>query len=213
MIGQLFLLALVVACSPQAAAGKLRAKEASWLGTVVADGNSLTWGAAASDPAVTSYPAVLKRLSGWDVWNRGARDETTEGMTATAPERVDPLRPALVIAWEGINSCLDRRDSPAEAYLSLTAYIRARRAAGARVVVLTVLPSPQLAAFAPAYNSRVTGNAAGADFVVDLGLDLRLIDPADHRYFFTDQVHLIDAGYQAVAEDVFAVVGKIALVK
>lgn len=168
-------------------------------GLVVCDGNSLTFRAQSDD----SWPTELRRITGDHVENLGTWGFATEELLELAPYRVDPLHPDTVIIWEGINSFTVYKDSAVSTYGYLSQYIAGRHAAGVRhVVALTTTPSPELGKFQADYNALIVANRGGADQVVDLTQDPRLADPMNATYFYSDHLHLVDAGYRAVAEDV-----------
>lgn len=180
------------------------------LPVVICDGNSLTYGYESSNPATKSYPAVLATLLpvGWSVQNTGVGGQTTEGMIARAASAVDSLynsaRPQnIVVAWEGINSLANTADTAAQAYASMTDYIKARKSVGFKVVLCTTIKWGTATAVKEtarqAYNALVLANTAGADRVVDLASEAKFSDPTNATYFNGDSIHLTDAGYAAVA--------------
>lgn len=94
----------------------------------------------------------------------------------------------------------------ASVYESLRTYCEQRRAAGFRVIVLTVLPSHRTETFEAtrlAFNAMVRdGWPDFADALADIGADPRIGDSGDEynaQYYLTDQLHLTNAGNAVMA--------------
>jgi len=182
-------------------------------GLVVFDGCSLVDDAGV--PPEDGMPAQVMALlpAGLDMKNLGVGGQTTQMMAADAATEVDPLhnasRPASVlVAWEGTNDLIAGTGPPydaREAYRHLAEYCRARQRAGFRVVICTVLPRGQSAAF---YEARNALNAelraqwtSFADALADVGADKTIgADGAEtDPTYYRDTVHLTAAGYAIVA--------------
>lgn len=131
-------------------------------------------------------------------------------MLADAPAEVD----ARYDPYADLNVCLVlagggdfRRDaSAASIYSSLRDYCQQRRAAGFRVVVLSVLPSNRPETFEAtrlAYNAMVRATwREFADGLADLAGDSRigdLGDESDRQFYLSDQLHLTNAGNAVMA--------------
>lgn len=69
--------------------------------TVLALGDSLTYGSGA--PKNASYPAVLSRITGWNVINAGIPGNYSYQALARLPRLLDRYKPALVLTCIGIN--------------------------------------------------------------------------------------------------------------
>ena len=102
----------------------------------------------------------------------------------------------------------DFRDgrTAADVYDSLRAYCLARRAAGFRVLVLTVLPSNRPETFEAArlaYDVMLRGGwDTFADGLVDVAADHRIGDTGDEldgQFYLEDQLHLTNAGSAVMA--------------
>jgi lysophospholipase L1-like esterase len=178
-------------------------------GLIVFDGNSLTFGTG-STPG-NDYPSrVMQALTGgpWVAHNVAVGGQSTAAMIADAASQIDILRSAsyshnIVLCFTG---SVDRwADGNAAREAKLKAYCTARRAAGFKVVVLTLTsyagenwPGTTRAEF----NDWVRANYTSfADAVADVAADPKVGGPAAYanRTYFTDGIHLTDAGYAVVA--------------
>jgi len=92
----------------------------------------------------------------------------------------------------------------AAAYTSASSIITKAKATGFLVGICPIISRGDAAYTAPvqaervSYNSAVSGNAGGADFIVPLTGDAVLGDPVGYNnttYYNGDKVHLLDAGY------------------
>jgi len=182
-------------------------------GLVVFDGCSLVddAGLAPEDGMPAQVMGLLP--AGLDMKNLGVGGQTTRMMAADAGAQVDPLyaaaRPAnILVCWEGTNDLIVGGAPPYDArsaYRHLAAYCAARRRAGFRVVICTVLPRGQSAAF---YEARNALNAelrahwrSFADALADVAADKTIgADGAEtDATYYRDTVHLTAAGYAIVA--------------
>jgi lysophospholipase L1-like esterase len=182
-------------------------------GLVVFDGCSLVddSGVARQDGMPAQVMALLP--SGLAMKNLGVGGQTTQMMASDATTQVDPLYdPArlanVLVAWEGTNDLIAGTRPPydaLQAYRHLAAYCAARRRAGFRVVICTVLPRGRSAAF---YKARDALNAelrthwtTFADALADVGADPTIgADGAEtNATYYRDTVHLTPAGYTIVA--------------
>ena len=184
---------------------------------LVFDGNSLTAGVGASSSA-KNYPNQVIRIlgalpsSGLSFFNFGVPSQTTTMMSDDAGSQIDPLSPGagrrgIVVAWE-ITNDLYFGATAEDAYQHFLNYCQARRAAGWKVIALTILP--RTAGQAPldfeenrmVINERIRSHYIEfADGLADVAQDSRLNNPENTQYF-TDRVHLTDEGYAIVARAV-----------
>src|SRR5712692_7390936 len=186
---------------------------------ILCDGNSLTDGAGALS-AANSYPRQLDRFlttlgAKVLVQDLGVSSQTTLDMLAKAHTQIDPLfnpkfNVNVVVAWEGTNQ-LYFGATGQQAYQSLVQYCVGRRAAGFRVLILTLLPRGNSSvAFETDRNFVNTALRTNwpqfADGLVDVAADTRFQDVTNRTYYSWDQVHLNDTGYQIVAQQVGAAV-------
>ena len=177
---------------------------------VVWDGGSIIAGHGA-DPGC-EFPvqtlAMVPRIC--DSYVSSSGNAKIADMIAEAPLEVDAhydpsadLDVCLVQAGGG-----DFRlgSSAASVYAALQDYCRARRAAGFRVLVLTVLPSDRPETFEAtrlAYDAMLRqGWPKFADGLVDVAADQRIGDTGDEydgQFYLDDELHLTDAGYAVMA--------------
>ena len=177
---------------------------------VVWDGGSIIVGHGA-DPGYefpTQTLALVPRVCrSYLSYDPGA---TIADMLAEGPGEVDARHQTAA----DLNLCVvqagggDFRDGAAAAdvYVALKSYCAARRAAGFRVVVLTILPASDPVTFEAtrlAFNGMVRGSwKTFADGLVDIAADPRIGDPGDNldRQFYTqDALHPNDAGNAVMA--------------
>lgn len=160
---------------------------------VVAFGDSLTRGTGAD--AGEDYPAVLARLSGWNVINAGIPGERSDAGLARLPSVIDEYRPDLVILCHGGNDILAGADDAAIA-ANLRQMIEAARAGGADVVLLGVPKRGLLLESAAFYGELAAGLGVPCD-------DEILPRILSRNALKSDYVHPNAAGYALLAEAVW----------
>lgn len=182
----------------------------------VLDGNSLTAGQGATVPFVTSYPGVLKTqlaakgVPTRDVHDRGLGGQTTQQMIDGFNTRVLPffdsfyLRNYLVF-FEVRNSTTNGQTA-SQILSQYQTYSALGRAAGFYVVACTAPPTDGDAVgqgVAGAANALIRANwRSFADAFIDLEL-VPQFTPAGNLAnptYFSDGVHLTDAGYALIAQ-------------
>lgn len=185
-------------------------------------GDSLTNGYA-SGGALTSYPARVAAANGWAFgqWtNLGHVGVNMTTMKQEALDEIDPMLPLLgstplwLAAWEWYNQ---RNVATATTTAAIASYFQARRAAGAAKLVM--LSSTDAAdgqdnvAARATYNAWLDANAASYCDVYlpvhkssanggasEIGPEGACPNASPYTpYFHTDGIHLIDAGYQVLA--------------
>jgi acyl-CoA thioesterase-1 len=183
--------ALLAACGRKA---KLAALPAG--ATVLALGDSLTFGTGASSPQ-SSYPAVLARETGWSVVNAGVPGDTSQGALARLPALLQEHAPSLVVVGIGGNDFL-RRLPVADTRTHVRAICRQAMAAGAQVLLVAI---PEVSALAAAARS-LGDHALYAELASELEIPLHaggwagvLSDPA----LRSDAIHANDRGYAQFA--------------
>ncbi len=181
---------------------------------VVFEGNSLTAGVAGMAPADT-YPAQCARLlgPGWRTENAAVGGQSTFEMLRRAPAEIDaryrrpgPGHRDVLVVWEGSNDFAQNSATVDAAFTRLSDYARARRAAGWRVVIVTVLPrlaGPTFEHDRLALNARLReGWRAWADALADVAADPEIgaAESARDRRYYLDGTHLTAAGNARVAK-------------
>lgn len=182
--------------------------------TLVFEGDSLTYGVG-SNPG-NDYPSQCTRLLGGDinVFNQAVGGST---LTQDIPGRMvmadgffDPQRLSVYVLWAGTNDMKALERPAAEVFELYRQNMLQRRAKGFKTVAVTILPrsSPSTSAtFEPnrqAFNGLLrAGWKEFADVLADIAADERIGDEGDqHGSYFSDGVHLNDAGYYLVAQAV-----------
>ena len=189
------------------------------------DGDSLTEGIGSTGG--NTYPAQTVAALGthWGAINLGASSLTIVQMQARAATTVDPYysvasRRTLLIGWGGTKD-LYFGASAATTYNNIKTYAAARKAAGWRVVILSILPrsagtppptfeadrqtvnAALLADFPTATaHTNITSGGAYADYLINIGADTTIGEPGDQTNptYYADLVHLTNAGYAIVAD-------------
>jgi acyl-CoA thioesterase-1 len=169
--------------------------------TVLALGDSLTHGTGAT--LETSYPAVLARLTGWNVVNAGVPGHTAAQALERTQALLDEHQPALVLLCIGGNDLL-RRGDEAATQATIERIVRVVRAAGGTQLLLIAVPRPTLAA-------RFTGSLSDHPMYGELAETLQL--PL-HRQGWSevladdtlraDAIHANAAGYDRFAQGLMA---------
>ncbi|GAA4359300.1 arylesterase [Kangiella marina] len=180
---------LLVACGDEAKLTPLPSD-----GVILAFGDSLTDGVGASRDS--AYPQVLAELSGLRVINEGVSGETTvEGVTRL-PIVLGTHEPDLVILMEGGNDIL-RNMSHAQAKSNLAQMIQMIRLSGAEVVMLGI-PEKNLFSDSADFYDQL---AEEYNVVYDGEIMSKLLKT---RSLKSDSIHLNSAGYQKLAERIYA---------
>jgi len=179
--------------------------------SVICDGDSITYGSYASD-WYHSYPEQLRALNPKITTHQfGAGGQKIETMLANAATVVDPLYMAtgveksVVVCWGGSNDIAVFSRTDTQTYNDIVSYCSGRQAAGFKVIILTIMPRTDCTGGEETYrqsvNTSIRANwAIFADALADVAADTRLDDFNDTTYYYSDKIHLIDAGYAAVAE-------------
>jgi acyl-CoA thioesterase I len=168
--------------------------------TVLALGDSLTFGTGATPD--TAYPAVLARLSGWNVVNAGVPGNTAAQALERLPALLAEHKPTLVLLSIGGNDFLRRLDEAAtKATIERT--VRAVLAAGAQLLLIAV-PRPTLAA-------KFTGSLSDHPLYGELAESLKLplhrqgwAEVLADEALKADAIHANAAGYDRFAQGLMA---------
>lgn len=182
---------------------------------VVMDGDSMTRGSGASADLSDNYPSQLAALlpSSYDLINCGVGGQTWANMITDAVTEIDPLltwRPrtaGVCVAWN--TNDIHFGASSDTHIANMRVYCLARRAAGWKVVVGTLLPRSGGTTPADYETKRLTINtyirANWADFCdgfFDPAADSRIGDLGDETNptYYADTAHLNGTGYAIVAQ-------------
>jgi acyl-CoA hydrolase len=176
--------------------------------TVLALGDSLTHGTGAAPEA--SYPAVLARLTGWQVVNAGVPGDTTAQALARTPALLQEHRPALVLLSVGGNDFLRRMDETA-ARANVLRIVEQVREEGAQLLLIAV-PRPTLAA-------KFTGSLADHPLFGELAERERLplhrqgwSEVLGDAKLRSDEIHANAAGYEQFARGLLATLRAVGLI-
>jgi hypothetical protein len=172
----------------------------------ICDGNSLTRGAGTG----TAWPAQLAGISTDSVVNLGVDSQTTQMMAADAVTQVDPFaaipnsRP-VYIAWEIRNDMFVNSVSRATAYANFKSLCQGRKAAGFKVVAITLAASIAGGTWNEterlAINTMMRGETLGVywDALADVGADASMQDYTNLTYYAGDNVHHTGAAKAIIA--------------
>lgn len=189
-------LAAAWAAAALAACGRKKRSAALPAGaTVLALGDSLTWGTGATPE--TSYPAVLSTLTGWKVVNAGVPGDTSAGALERLPALLQEHAPQLVLVGIGGNDFL-RRLPPAQTRANVAAICREAAAAGAQVLLLAVPEVSAIAAVARSLGDHPLYEEVAGELKLPLhagGWAGVLNDPQ----LRSDPIHANARGYEAFA--------------
>jgi|SRR5450631_1088223 len=158
--------------------------------TILAFGDSLTAGTGAGE--AESYPAVLARLTGRNVFNAGVPGEVSAGGVKRLPELLERERPALLILCHGGNDLLARQNHQLIAD-NLRAMLRIAGEHGVQVLLVAV-PSPDLMLKPPKLYEELSG-----EFRIPLERKA-LSHILGKSTLKSDYIHPNAAGYRLLAE-------------
>ena len=164
---------------------------------MLALGDSLTSGVGAT--AETAYPAVLARLTGWNVVNGGVSGDTSAQALAREPALLAEHQPKLVIVSIGGNDFL-RKLPESDTRTHVHAICRQALDAGAQVLLVAV-PRATLAAAL----GQMTDHPLYAEVAKDLKIPLvrdawgEVLSKPELR---SDTVHANARGYEQFARSV-----------
>jgi len=179
---------LLAACSSQPQLPEL-APDA----TILAFGDSLTYGSGAGRDE--SYPAVLSRLSGFEVINAGVPGEVSSQGVKRLPKALDEHLPQLLILCHGGNDILQKQDLNRTAD-NLRSMIRMARERGVSILILAV-PKPGVFMNPASFYQEVA-----RELDVPIALDT-VADILSKRSLKSDTIHPNRDGYQIMAEQIF----------
>ena len=163
--------------------------------TVLALGDSITFGTGAS--VETSYPSVLAKLTGWKVVNAGVPGDTSAGALARLPALLQEHSPQLVLVSIGGNDFL-RRMPLADTRANIRSICQQAAASGAQVVLISIPEASALSAAVRSLSDHVMYKELATELKLPLhssGWSKVLSDPA----LRSDPIHANAQGYEAFA--------------
>ena len=164
--------------------------------TVLALGDSITFGTGATPEA--SYPAVLARLTGWEVVNAGVPGDTSAGALARLPALLQEHAPRLVLVSIGGNDFL-RRIPVADTRANIRSICQQAAASGAQVLLVSIPEPSALAAVARSLSDHPMYEELGKELNVTMhqrGWASVLSDPS----LRSDPIHANAQGYAKFAQ-------------
>ncbi len=197
---RLFTLLSVAALTASCGKARPRAEPVAAGATVLALGDSLTFGTGATPD--TSYPAVLAGLTGWRIVNAGVPGDTAAQALDRLPALLQEHAPALVLVGIGGNDFL-RRLPEADTQTHVRRACELSRAAGAQVLLLAI-PRPSMAA---AFTGSLTDHPLYGEIAEALKLPLQRQGWAEvlaDESLRSDQIHANAKGYARFAQSVAA---------
>lgn len=188
--------AALAGCGKKAVTGRKLAAGA----TVLALGDSITFGVGAS--VETSYPAVLARLTGWNIINAGVSGDTSGQALERLPPLLQEYAPPLVLVSIGGNDFL-RRIVESETRRNVQKICELGLLSGTQVLLVAI---PRFSASA-AMTGALTDHPMYEDIARSLKLPLHahgwstvLSNPA----LKSDQIHANVQGYEQFARGLLA---------
>jgi acyl-CoA thioesterase I len=167
---------------------------------VLALGDSLTFGTGAAPDA--AYPAVLERLTGWQLHNAGVPGDTSAQALERLPDLLQPTRPALVLLCIGGNDFL-RRVPESDTRSHVRTICETVRTAGAQLLLIAV-PRPSLSA---AFTGSLSDHPLYGDIAEALKLPLHRQGWSEvlaDESLRSDAVHANAQGYARFAQGLVA---------
>ena len=164
--------------------------------TVLILGDSLTQGVGASS-AQTSYPALLKQQTQWNIINGGVSGNTSAQALARLPELLQQHQPKLVIISIGGNDFLQRLPN-GDTQANIAQSIALSQQSGAQVLLVAV-PELTLAAAVGHPNDHAMYADLAQIQQVHL-LEDAWSDVLGDEALRADPVHANDTGYQVFTE-------------
>ncbi|MCK5925508.1 MAG: arylesterase [Methylococcales bacterium] len=161
---------------------------------ILAFGDSLTYGVGTGKK--TNYPAVLAKLSGHTVINKGVSGEKTKAGLKRLPKILDKYKPELMVLIHGGNDILKKMPSQ-NTIDNLTQMIKAAKQRNIQVVMLGVPSFKVLMLESAEFYKQI----ADSDKVpIDVDILPTIIGDAKLK---SDTIHPNTKGYKMMAEAVY----------
>lgn len=187
------------------------------------DGDSITIGNGSTGGQTYPYQAQTQLGTVGTYQNIGVSGQTVVQMSSDAATQVDPVysstRTSNILSLLGGTNDLYFGANGLTTYNNIVAYSQARRLAGFKVIVNTILPRSNSGTPLTFETDRQTINTlirsnwtTFADGISDIASDSRIGDAGDETnttYFSPDKVHLTNTGYGVIANYVVAAIRQI----
>jgi lysophospholipase L1-like esterase len=192
-ISYTMLVLLLSACT----ADQPRIRQLSSSATIVAFGDSITYGSGAAPS--DSYPSILRALTGLNVINSGIPGETSSKGLVRLADVLDSENPQLLILCHGGNDFLRKLDQQ-QLYHNMVAMIKQARERDIDVILLGV-PQPKLMFMksAPVYEK------VAKELKVPINTEIIPKVVSDNS-LKSDLLHPNKSGYRLIAESVYQLI-------
>ncbi len=167
--------------------------------TILAVGDSLTYGYGIDKPELYSYPAILQNLTGLRVVNAGLSGETSEGGLYRLPGLLEKYKPDLTILCYGGNDIL-RRMSREELKSNIKKMIDLITKSGSKVVLIGV---PDIGIFGLDSLELYSDIAKEYNIPAELEILPKVISDSNLK---SDYIHPNKEGYRLIAKAVYRVI-------
>lgn len=194
---KLFYLLIILLLSSCSKNGELHLKIIDKSSTIVAFGDSLTYGMGAN--LHEAYPAQLQKIIGVSTINEGVNGNTTVDAIVRLPNILEEKKPSLVIIGLGGNDML-RNMSEEEMVSNIKRMIQMIRAKNAQVVLLAI-PKPSLLANIGMLSDSKVYEKISLETKTPLISNVysELLSKKEYK---SDMIHLNAKGYKKVAENI-----------
>ncbi len=167
--------------------------------TILAVGDSLTYGYGIDKPELYSYPAILQKLTGLRVVNAGLSGETSEGGLYRLPGLLKKYKPDLTILCYGGNDIL-RRASREKLKSNIKKMIDLINKSGSKVVLIGV---PDIGIFGLDSLELYSDIAKEYNIPAELEILPKVISESNLK---SDYIHPNKEGYRLIAKAVYRVI-------
>lgn len=206
-MGRIFLLALALLLGGCGGAGPEDLEPLPRAATVLALGDSVTYGTGAGEGA--GYPSHLEAMTGWTVINAGVPGDRADSVGARLRARLKEHDPDLVLLWLGGNDFLRRRE-PAAVKEDLRALVGQVRASGAQPLLLGVPAASVLRAATGRLRDHSIYRELAREEDVPL-IEGVLSEVLSRPELRADAVHPNARGYRRIASEIAAALAELGL--
>ncbi len=165
--------------------------------TVLAFGDSLTYGTGAPKPKIQSYPAVLSQLINRKVINAGIPGEVSSTGLIRLPKLLKQYQPSLVVLCHGGNDIL-RKQSASQTEQNIGEMVELIQQSGAEVILVTV-PDFNLMLKPADFYQRIADK-------YELPIENTIMSQIERkRSLKSDSIHPNVQGYALMANSIYAI--------